>query len=485
VLQVQALPYRYGMWFTQKIWIDFPKYPILNDIITFHYAQPSQSKTIKVYSNVSYEEENGGREGWICGRGVAMKINKDNEVQCFCPPSLYGKYCQYFSDRITVIISLNNIPPELLEQQSNTIKILALLLYNNEIIDHYIFHLPLILSKDLNKKFRFNLIYQRSKVLSNSYTVRFEAYYLRFDSSIKFLTVWEYLIQFPFLPSYRLVQILRFEKESTLMTATHICRTANPCLYSSTCHPILNKINDTSAYYCYCKSYSFGKHCEHLHQSIPSSMCSKYALLRSLSPLKSICLCPIHSYGPTCSLNHTCVNENPCGVNQGKCYINPDNIIRDYICVCDKKFFGDHCELNSAMVKINFTNLSFVQTPSNFVLSSIIQLCNLHNETLDLMIHEKRVYQGLPPSITEIYHNDYHLPKLGIMKLYHKYDLSNDYVVNLKQPDYFILYIVPLNVPHMNITSVINMTNYCPHTATLFQENLANVSYLSQRKSLT
>jgi hypothetical protein len=101
------------------------------------------------------------------------------------------------------------------------------------------------------------------------------------------------------------------------------------------------------------------------------------------------------------------------------------------------------------------------------------------------MIHEKRVYQGLPPSITEIYHNDYHLPKLGIMKLYHKYDLSNDYVVNLKQPDYFILYIVPLNVPHMNITSVINMTNYCPHTATLFQENLANVSYLSQRKSLT
>jgi hypothetical protein len=135
------------------------------------------------------------------------------------------------------------------------------------------------------------------------------------------------------------------------------------------------------------------------------------------------------------------------------------------------------------MVRINFTDFSYVQTPSNFILSSIIQLCDFHNETLDLIIREKRVYQGLPPSITEIYHNNHHLPRLGMMKLYHKHDLSNDYVANLKQPDYFILYIVSSNdVSRMNFTSAINMTNYCSYTPTIFHKNVSNGSYLSQCK---
>jgi hypothetical protein len=31
-------------------------------------------------------------------------------------------------------------------------------------------------------------------------------------------------------------------------------------------------------------------------------------------------------------------------------------------------------------------------------------------------------------------------------------------------------------------TSMINMTNYCPYTITVFQKNISDVSYLSQRK---
>jgi hypothetical protein len=115
-------------------------------------------------------------------------------------------------------------------------------------------------------------------------------------------------------------------------------------------------------------------------------------------------------------------------------------------------------------------------------MSSIIQLCDLHDETLDLIIREKRVYQGLPSSITQIYHHNYQLPMLDIMKLYHKYDLSNDYVVNLKQPDYFILYITSFNVTHMNLTLGINMTNDCPYTRTAFQKNVSDLSHLSECK---
>jgi hypothetical protein len=462
-----------------EVYVDLPEYPVLKDIVPYHNVPSLQRKTIIIYSEIPHKEENDGREGWICGRGLSIK---KNEMECFCPPSLYGEYCQYFSDRITVITNLDNIPSELLEQETNTIKILSLLLSNDTIIDHYVFHLPLVLSRELNKKFRFNLIHRRPKILSNSYTVRFEAYHLSFDSSIKFLAVWEYSIQFSFLPSYRLAQILKFEKTQTSMNKIHICQLSNPCFHNSTCHSIMNQINNMSAYYCHCNNQTFGKKCQHLRQSIIPSRCSKYALSRPLSSLKSLCLCPIHSFGPTCHLNHTCVNKHPCGINRGKCYINPDDISSDHICICDKKFFGDHCEFNSSMVRINFNDFSFVQNPSNLILSSIIQLCDLHNETLDLIIRQKRVYQGLPPSITEIYHNNHHLPRIGILKLYHKFDLSNDYVANLKESDYFILYSIVSDIARMNLTSMINVTNYCPYISTAFHKNVSTISSLSKCK---
>ena len=450
---------------------------MLKDIVPYHSNQLSQNETVNIFSQIPDEEQYDGKEGWICGRGVAMKINKGNEIQCFCPPSLYGEYCEYFSDRITVIVSLHNISSELLEEQTNTIKILSLLLSDDTIIDHYIFHLPLILSGELDKKFRFNLIHRRPKSLLNSYRVRFEAYHLSSDSSIKFLAVWQYSIQFPFLPSYRLVQILKFEKMDISMMKRHICQTYNPCLHNSTCHSMMNNL---SLYYCQCTNETFGKHCEQSFQPITSRTCSKNSLLRPLLSLKSLCLCSIDSYGPTCHLNHSCVNQNPCRINRGKCYINPDNMTRDYICICDKKFFGDNCEFDSAMVRINFIDFSFVQIPSNLILSSIIQLCDLHNETLDLLIRQKRVYQGLPPSITEIYHRDHHLPTIGILKLYHKSNLSNDFVANLKESDYFILYSIVFDIARMNLTSTINVTNYCPYIPTAFHKNISHISSLSE-----
>jgi hypothetical protein len=176
------------------------------------------------------------------------------------------------------------------------------------------------------------------------------------------------------------------------------------------------------------------------------------------------------------------VNKNPCGINRGKCFINPDNVTSDYICICDKKYFGDRCEYDSAMVRINFTDFSFVANPSNLILSSIIQLCDFDNVTFNLVIRQKRVYQGLPPTITEIYHNNHHLPRFGILKLYHKSNLSTDYVANLKESDYFILYSVLYDIARLNLTSTINVTNYCPYTPTAFNKNVSTISSLSQRK---
>ena len=57
----------------------------------------------------------------------------------------------------------------------------------------------------------------------------------------------------------------------------------------------------------------------------------------------------------------------------------------------------------------------------------MIQLCDLDNETLDLIIREKRVYSGLPPSRS---HKSITMITiqliLTMMKLYYQLDLSND-----------------------------------------------------------
>ncbi len=65
------------------------------NIVPYQPVQPSQRKATDIGSQISHKEENDGEEGWICGRGVAMK---KNQLQCVCPPSFYGEYCQYFSD---------------------------------------------------------------------------------------------------------------------------------------------------------------------------------------------------------------------------------------------------------------------------------------------------------------------------------------------------------------------------------------------------
>lgn len=238
-------PYRIEAWFKRDTLVYLPEYPTSKNAATSNYFQTAQHGKIDVHPYVSQKQENDGKEGWICGRGVMIKANTGNGIQCFCPPSLYGEYCQYFNDRLVVVVSLSNIPAQLLEQESNAIKILALLLSNDDIVDRYIFHLPFIFSKELDRKSRFNLIYRRPKVAQNLYTVRFEAYHLSIDTSIKFLGTWDYPVQFSFLPSYRLVQILRFEEQTRSIQADHICRTANPCLHNSTCYPIMNKINST------------------------------------------------------------------------------------------------------------------------------------------------------------------------------------------------------------------------------------------------
>ncbi|CAF1532139.1 unnamed protein product [Didymodactylos carnosus] len=94
-------------------------------------------------------------EAWICNRGIAVK--KQSSIICFCPPSLYGEYCQYFSDRISVITSITNMP-----EKEAVIKILATFLLEEDVLDHEEFA---VFRNDTDTKHLFYFVYSKPKQL--------------------------------------------------------------------------------------------------------------------------------------------------------------------------------------------------------------------------------------------------------------------------------------------------------------------------------
>lgn len=209
------------------------------------------------------------REGWICNRGVfgwRMSFDVDEpQRQCFCPPSYFGDWCEFMSDRITVFTHFEDQSGYL---SKGVIKILALLVLilndTTTIRDHHEFSFIPALG-NLDEKHKFYLVYPRPHELRSNvarYAVRFEAYHLNDDETIDFLAAWFYAVPFNFLPSQRLAKVLKYSRRARLKT-NHMCLSNNSlCLNGGKCHPFMNKLTDTQSYWCECESGLHGPHCE-------------------------------------------------------------------------------------------------------------------------------------------------------------------------------------------------------------------------------
>ena len=91
------------------------------------------------------------REAWMCSHGVAVRQHNDAIIDvCFYPPSYYGRYCQYSSDRLTIITHFE----DLMNTLSSTVKILTVFLTNQTVIDHHEFHFTPALN-NFKKKHKF------------------------------------------------------------------------------------------------------------------------------------------------------------------------------------------------------------------------------------------------------------------------------------------------------------------------------------------
>ena len=405
---------------------------------------------------------------YICNRGVAVMGGSDG-FTCLCPPAYYGEKCQFFSDRITVIVRMDRktLPTTLID---TVLMIQAILLFDNEVIDHHEFYSDP--NFDYMIKQKFYLLYSRSNttlqhkkaryrnrsdiIMNHPYSIHLEVYSMprNISAAPEELGAWHYSVYFDFLPSHRLAVVLKFP---LWFQTRNPCQGIN-CSSNSVCKPVFNSKNNTSDtvhYYCSCQSGFYGKNCEQYDPKC-NTYCSSNAMCkpgkrgRLANVLNPFCVCPLGYFGARCNLRYDECDFNPC-LNNGTCHITYDpSGERSITCFCSKLFYGDRCEREKMSIRVNIVNLTVTES-----ITVVARFYDVHNRSLELQFIHQQVYKGLPSTI--LYNHDQKLqPILGVLIIY---DLQ------LALPLYHIMYI-QYGVSKINVTS---SPAQCPHASTVLQ----------------
>jgi hypothetical protein len=409
----------------------------------------------------------------ICNRSVAVKYYTGHTV-CFCPQSFYGSQCEFYSDRVTVLIHLDLTNYHSSLDQIEIIKILVTFLFKDQIIDYYEFYVNPQLHNQNNyvSKQLIFFVYPRTKAVLNMkkndrngtqlYSIRFEAFDLYFNETIHPIGVWHYPIYFDFLPSFRLSKILRFHP-SILLYLSKLC-TSNPCGSNGNCQEIINS-NDSS-YFCSCHSGYYGIHCEFYDEKC-NNYCSSNSICKPkyhgniTGNQKPLCLCPASTFGNTCHLKNDHCRKNPC-LNGGTCTPAYNLVdISQYICLCTDSFEGSHCQFPRSMVNIIVISSSNPLLQTNGIIATTISYNDYDEKSLRLIISHQQVYNTLPTHLQLRYTHKLtsYAPTMSALKVY-----GSNY--RDEEPQYYILYFYPLQ-EKINITVNLTSENYC----TLIQPN--------------
>ncbi len=410
---------------------------------------------------------------FICNRGLAVKYYIGNTV-CFCPPSFYGSQCQFYSDRITILTHLDLTNYNSSFHQVSIIKVLTTFLFKDQIIDYYEFVVNPQTENNVNYvKQGVYFLYPRleefveMKKINRSgtqlYSVKFEAFNLYLNETIKPIGVWLYPIYFDFLPSFRLSKILRFNPPVSSFS-NQLCLN-NHCGKNGICQEIIN-LNDSS-YFCSCNSGYYGIHCEYYDEE-----CKDYCSPKSICKPKSngiirgnqqpLCLCSTSSFGDRCYLKNDNCRNNPC-LHEGTCVVDYNLAYIDkYTCLCTDSFEGDHCQFPRETVEITFVLSSDFKLQMNHVIATTVSYNDYDKKTLHFNIRHQQVYDALPEHLKLIYSHKWgeYAPTTAILKVYG----SNYY---REEPNYYVLYFDP-GEKKINITIDLTSENHCPFIQTLW-----------------
>ncbi|CAF4569348.1 unnamed protein product, partial [Rotaria sp. Silwood2] len=400
---------------------------------------------------------------FVCGNdGIA--VGYQQSTICFCPPNSYGDYCEYSSDRITILTHLNFANYK--TNNETTIKVLLTFLYENRVIDTNLFYVqPQLQNNDINYvKQRIYFVYPRTKEFLNQkrthrngtqkYHVRFEVFIFN-NSNLILLNVWDYPIYFDFLPAFRLAKILKLNSSISNSTNCSICGD------HGICHTI---VNNNKSIYCLCNSGWYGQYCNYSDSEQCQKTCSANSICRpnqrgilKNAEHKPYCLCLPGFYGSNCYLKYDQCKKNLCE-NGGTCFIDYTmDSIGQIQCLCPDLFYGNKCELlkHNVYIQVKQQNQS-----SNIVQATAVQYYDLKEWTLDMLIYQQQLYKGYLPSILQLNHGRLFSPAICLIKIYNENQVE--------YPNYFIAY-NRHNQTIINITITLTNKTECRHALGLLQ----------------
>ena len=441
--------------------MDFEEYPpIDSNIQLVSYQRSNLNQQLIIPEKLQISLLNNNLHLSLCKLGYLIKSLSTNHSFCFCPPPYYGTFCEYQSERLTILLGIQT---RYLMNVLTVFRLMISLLNENQVIqsnDEIVFTydevrgesmylIDLILERMTNLS-----LYQRTK----SKYVRIDSYIIK-NISVQYISSWLFDISFPFLPGNRLAAVLLLVNESfTAMYCRKRCGSHGKCMHY---------INWKEKEYCWCDQGWFGEHCQSRSSSnlCQSTSCSphSYCIIINEEKKQTKCLCPLGKSGDQCYITHDPCSSNPC-LRGGIC-LPLDERNLEYKCKCKEGVSGRLC-LESSM----HLNISIESTRIDF--SFIPVMIFIFGDSYGNVFNQQ----------TRVLHTDVKLPttlqiyvanrQFGFVRMFYNFSKNSYYLISLHRK---------IIGGFMN-TSV-KSENLCENVNDLFNKTVLNeYSYLKRLK---
>ena len=317
------------------------------------FSLDQESSSIKqnserIGSRSSIVEQIVSRHQQRCHRGLALQVwldkdkNLTNET-CLCPPSYYGNKCQYQNQRVSLTLKFQTYS----DSRRIPFVIVALLIDDtNQRLIHSHHQFNYLYVRDCENKFNMYLLYStRPKDPKKNYSIHIDVYEM---ISLNYRRSFLIPLEFHFLPIHRLAVQINIPR-----TSDGVERCSNQrCIHGQCIKYSNNSKGDTI---CQCNEGWSGRYCDISH----SCTCSHGSLcIGKLANNRSLCVCPIHKWGPQCLLESTVCHSdlNTTCLNNGQCIPADQHVAsnKKFKCICQKGFSGDRCETTDTKIIVSF-----------------------------------------------------------------------------------------------------------------------------------